>query len=238
VFVTGCAVGAAAPTPSHACTTYDVADLLHVVDTTKRRFDDEPPSAPGAPRAEASRRLGAQCRDGVCVANSCGDSATVELRFEPSLDAASAASELGYRVELVSGHVPASMYDWLGVPLRSLGAIWLPTTFEEIQDLDATFQLVALDAAGNESPPSPSIAVQYQGCTKAPVGEDCEEVAGCSVAQAGSARSAGVPVLLASLMLLAWRGRRWRLARGWFSSQYIELGVDHPADPGCRRHPE
>src|SRR5262249_5611834 len=82
---------------------------------------------------------------------------------------------LGYRLELLSGDVPDSLRSLTGVPLAARTPLFLRLGFDEVAALDATMRVVAIDAAGNESVPSDPFVLQFDGCTLADVGNECED---------------------------------------------------------------
>jgi hypothetical protein len=99
---------------------------------------------------------------------------TVRISLAPSADDDTPPSQLGYRLSLLSGELPESIQDMLGVDLAGGGPLFLRPSFEEVATLDAVLSAVAIDAAGNESPPSEPFVVQFSGCTLTAMGDQCE----------------------------------------------------------------
>jgi hypothetical protein len=102
----------------------------------------------------------------------------LQLEFEPALDNRSDSSDLGYRLKFVSGSVPSE----LEVALRRIhggtSPLHFDLPFDPVVDLDATFELVALDRAGNESAGSEPFRVAFDGCTHAIDLQGCVEDTG------------------------------------------------------------
>lgn len=146
----------------------------HQLSPEASELDQTPPTPPRVTFVEAWRRVGEACQGGQCTASSCGNTAALELRFQPSHDDISSAQQLGYRVEIIGGQVPDSMQQWLHVDLRSAGELLIPAAYQEIEQLDAVLQVVAIDAAGNESMASEPFVARYEGCSKDLFGEDCQ----------------------------------------------------------------
>ncbi len=159
---------------AEACVQVTPEHQRHQLNREASEVDQTPPTPPQVTVVEAWRRAGEVCRTGRCTASSCGDTAALELRFHPSQDDLSPTAQLGYRVEVVAGHVPSSMQQWLHVDLRSTGELLLPASYQEIEQLDAVLQLVAVDAAGNESSASEPFLARYEGCSKALFDDDCQ----------------------------------------------------------------
>lgn len=147
----------------------------HRVDVELGSTDTSAPEAPVLVEVQTFRRNGMTCTLASCVANSCGNTGTVRIALAPAADDGTPADELGYRLVLVSGLLPESMQELIGVDLAGDRPVFLRPTFEEVPSLDAMLAAVAIDAAGNESAPSEPFAVRFGGCTLAAVGDQCED---------------------------------------------------------------
>lgn len=125
------------------------------------------PGAPGAVTAIASRNSGFFCRGDECTLNTCGSEAYLQLEFEPALDPRNSPGSLGYRLKFLDGIVPPELEGPLtrvfagAPPLR----VSLPTGFDAVVALDASFELVALDRGGHEGPGSEPFRLAFDACT-------------------------------------------------------------------------
>jgi hypothetical protein len=141
------------------------APLEFSMDLAQRVLDAEPPSAPLHVTGLATRYSGSFCDGDECVVSSCGSAGFVQLEFEPAQDDRS--TQLGYRLQARSGAVPEALQPALE-RITAAGSSFtidlLP--FDEIAGLDATFALVAIDNAGNESAPSEPFHLAFNGCTQ------------------------------------------------------------------------
>lgn len=163
--------GAAEPAP----TCIFMPALPHHVDAALQRSDASAPARPVVVAVDAFRRNGMTCTRQSCVSNSCGDTGTVRIDLAPSADDATPPEQLGYRLMLVRGALPASMSGMLGVTLAGGRPIYLRPTFAELPSIDAELVAVAVDEAGNESEPTEPFGVSFHGCTLAAVGDRCED---------------------------------------------------------------
>ena len=237
VLLTGSVLLGAADPPS---TCIFVPPLLHRVDVGLRAQDARPPDRPLVVSVDAFRRNGMTCTRASCVQNSCGDTGTIRIELAPAADDATPPDELGFRLTLVRGQLPPSLRDAVGVTLAAGRPLYLRPAFEELPTLDIELAAVAVDAAGNESEPTPPFAVRFDGCTLAAVGDWCEdeldpdtdlsgvidgesegEVAGPSALSTSCAlgprhRGGSLPALclLAAALLGRWLRRRAAPARG------------------------
>lgn len=218
-------MGAAEP----ASTCIFIPPLLHRVDAGLKRVDVEAPPTPTVVSVETFRRNGMTCTRASCVQNSCGDTGTIRIELAPSADDATPPAELGYRLMLVRGELPASLQDAMGVTLAAGRPVYLRPGFDELPSLDFELAAVAVDAAGNESAPTEPFEIGFDGCTLAAVGDRCEDeldadtdlsrvldeqlggsaepaapvAAGASCAVGGAAPSAGLGGALAGAVLAA-----------------------------------
>jgi len=170
---------------------------FHQINPELRGVDVTPPGAPQVSAVTLERRLGESCQGGVCTSNSCGDLAMLRLDLVAAEDDQTPASGMGYRLELLAGEIPESLRDQLEVAVRASGSqLLFRPAFEDAPLLNATLQVVAIDGAGNESPPSPPFRVMFDGCTLSALGDQCDDgtgeasMAGCAVSHGrASARS-------------------------------------------------
>jgi hypothetical protein len=163
--------GAAEP----ASTCIFVPQLAHRVDTALQRNDAAAPGTPVVVSVDAFRRNGMTCTRASCVANSCGDTGTVRIDLAPSADDVTPPEELGYRLLLVRGQLPASLRDSIEVTLAAGQPWFLRPGFNELPALDVELAAVAVDAAGNVSEPTEPFTIRFDGCTLAAVGDRCED---------------------------------------------------------------
>jgi hypothetical protein len=173
------------------------------VDPSLQGIDIEPPGAPAPVSGSASRFSGKLCRGDTCVVSTCGSTGSVSLRLTPAVDDQTELAELGYRLQLVQGNVAPELEAALssivhappGVDPDLTLALQIEVPYEEVVSLDATFELVAVDRAGNESMPSEAFPLAFDGCTHAPdldgCVEDIEAEMSCSAAPAGAPRASG-----------------------------------------------
>ncbi|HKO90689.1 MAG TPA: hypothetical protein VJU61_06035 [Polyangiaceae bacterium] len=189
---------------------------FHQINPELRGVDVTPPPPPQVSAAALERRRGESCQGGVCISNSCGNLATLSIDLVAGEDDRTPASELGYRLEVLDGEIPESLRDQLGMARRASGGqlLYRPA-FEDAALLDAALYVVAIDAAGNESAPSPAFRVQFDGCTLSALNDECDEapgegsVASCTVSNPRSTRAgAGLAGALGALALLGLRAHR------------------------------
>ena len=214
------AVGSWVPR-AHACLRPEPEPFS--IDPALQGVDVAAPSTPTPIEASVSRWAGEFCRKGTCVASSCGSTASVELRFEPPVDDHTEPTRLGYRLLQVSGYVPPALqpalYSIIHAPL-GLDDDFVPRTYyidvpyQDVVDLDATFKLIAVDRAGNESAPSDPFHAAFDGCTSSPdldgCIEDIEVETSCSVVPRAPLPAGG----WATLVLLGAAFSQRRRARG------------------------
>jgi MYXO-CTERM domain-containing protein len=147
----------------------------HRVDPALRQSDSSAPATPVVVSVEAFRRNGMTCTRASCVANSCGSTGTVRIHLAPSADDATPPEELGFRLVLVQGELPDSLRESVDVPLAAGQTLYLHPGFDELPLLRVALAAVAVDAAGNESPPTEPFEIHFDGCTLAAVGDRCED---------------------------------------------------------------
>jgi hypothetical protein len=165
--------------------------------------DMTPPDAPVIEGVWISRSYGP--RDEGCArsssSSSCDGSGGVAIQIEPARDDSGAVEVLGYLLRVAGGELPGGFTpgDRPLLPLSGALYVHFPDPGPGDQEpIDVTFELVAVDRAGNESTPTVARATDSgdEGC-----------------AFAGRAHSGvfarGVVVLALSVLF----GRRWRRRR-------------------------
>jgi len=164
---------------------------FHQINPDLQGVDVTPPSPPQVSAVALERRLGESCEGGVCISNSCGNLATLRLDLVAAEDDQTPADGMGYRLELLAGEIPESLRDQLEVGVRAFGSqLLFRPAFEDAPLLNATFVVVAIDGAGNESAPSTPFRVMFDGCPLAALGEQCDDGSG-GATMAGCAVSSG-----------------------------------------------
>jgi hypothetical protein len=158
--------------PASACVFWP--NGLHQMNAELYAQDALAPDVPVLVGLGTFRRTGLTCTLTSCVWNSCGDTGTVRIDLAAT-DDVTPEEQLGYRLEVVSGSVPASISSAIGINLAGDGPLILRPSFEEVSTLDVTLRAIAIDGAGNESAPSEAFTVRFDGCTLAAVGDACED---------------------------------------------------------------
>jgi hypothetical protein len=204
------------------------APLEFRLDLDAVAVDRSPPAPPAGVSARVTRTSGTYCdSDGLCIVSSCGSTGSLQLQFTPPADEATPAQQLGYRVRWLDGSLPAS----LAAPLERIAVGASPLTielpFDAIPELDATFELIAIDRAGNESDASEPFHAAFDGCTHSVGLGGCAEdtggrvvcadgtcfesaATGCAFRPGRSAPAAGLALVLAGALCVL---RRRRLRR-------------------------
>ncbi len=174
--------------PAHAC--LSDGPVAYVVSDEAALVDHEPPAAPRVVSVGITRSpdpIYHREPDGSCMVgtSSCDGIGWVEIVVEPPVDDQSPSDDLGYRVIPSSRHLRQPV-QFLAAPEGSL--FW---TFEDdpLEPIDASFQVVAVDRAGNES--APSEVVEWSDPGRAPVGpcgepESGSQELGCGVGGAAA----------------------------------------------------
>lgn len=188
------AIGLLFPGSADACETAGPEFL--VIDTSPT-VDTVPPDAPVLADVRIGRSYGPR-EDGCSRSgSSCDGSGSLGIQIEPGHDDRTAADDLGYLVRLRDGALPGGFppYDQ-PVLLMSDGLyVSFPDPGPDDQEpIDVTFEVVAVDRAGNESAPT-------IGHATSPGDE------GCSFA--GRAHPGVFARLVVVLALSVLSGRRW-----------------------------
>jgi len=172
----------------------------HQIDPAEVDVDVTAPEPPKV-TASVSRSYGPKSAGCGTAVSSCDGSGTIHFMIEPGVDDRTSSEELGYSIRLVGGKPPAGL-ELPDMPLIAIGGTDLWVTFpdpgpEDQEAFDGVFQLIAVDAAGNESELSAPVHVQHGGDT------------GCAVV--GPARpDRAWPALFFALALGALARRRLR----------------------------
>jgi hypothetical protein len=132
---------------AHACSS--IGPVPHVLDDALVGVDRTPPTLPKPIVAQISRHDGTGCMSG----DSCGDFTAANIT-NLATDDMTAANRIGYRFAVVAGTPPDGLSLPTGVVDLALpdASLWLSWPGEG-DDVDFTLELVAVDAAGNESAP-------------------------------------------------------------------------------------
>jgi hypothetical protein len=179
-----------APASGRACKF--AGAVPHVADEALRATDTTPPTLSPTIAYEVNRGTGM----GGCAASDCDGIATIDVIPEAT-DDMSAPGGIGYRLSLAAGQLPTG----LGLPTEAikpgpafprLPLFWSSDASGD-EAIDFTLRLVAVDAAGNESPPQ-TVRVY-------------DDPGGCAIARRG-APSRGAAFVAIALALLARRPRR------------------------------
>jgi hypothetical protein len=175
------------PPEARACSF--IGPVAHVIDSSLRGVDHAPPTLPKPVVSRIAHHDGTGCMSG----DSCGDFTSVEIR-NLATDDMTPTERIGYRFVLVAGALPSGftlpegVVDW-ALPDASVWLMWSGLD----GDFDFTLQLVAFDAAGNQSAPE---TVRLR-----------DDAGGCSV---GRGRGAGELALTMAGFALAKVVRRSR----------------------------
>lgn len=161
----------------------------HAIDATLRGVDQTPPTLPKPVVARITRHDGTGCMSG----DSCGDFTSVNVT-NLATDDTTPPDRIGYRFSLVAGALPSGLTLPGGVVDLALSDASLWLTWSGLDgDIDFTLQLVAVDAAGNESAPE-TVRIR-------------DDAGGCRV---GRGTGAGVVTLTVGAFALATATRRSR----------------------------
>ena len=165
------------------------------------KLDDgvAPPEA--SSELDFSIKRGQGPKDAGCwgiSASSCDDLGFLEIRFTPPLDDNTPAESMGYRVTWKSGQLPNGMlappYSTVFAPDGLIRLYWDDGATDEQEPLDFTITLTAIDAAGNEGPPSKPLHIRDAGS---------HPPSGCGISHATRSSFAWV----ACALWLLWRRR-------------------------------
>jgi hypothetical protein len=125
-----------------------VGDFPHTVDPVMQATDQTPPTLPAIP--EPTIHYGADDSSG-CGATKCGDATYIGIAAVAT-DDITAANHIGYRLSLVDGALPpnTTLPTTALAPFLDQIRVYFP---HDTVALDFTLEVVAVDLAGNESPP-------------------------------------------------------------------------------------
>lgn len=148
------AVGALFPSPADACESV-APDYLQI--DTPPELDTTPPEAPTLTEVRIGRSYGP--RDEGCSqsASSCDGFGTVGIQIQPGKDDRTAPQDLGYLVRVRGGSLPGGATPSDRPVLLLSGGLYVsfPDPGPDDQEpIDVTFEVVAVDRAGNESAPT------------------------------------------------------------------------------------
>lgn len=226
----GLALGVLHARPLLACVRPE--PLEFALDPAAVRVDRQAPTKPARVTASVTRTSGFYCAsDGICLASSCGSAGSLQLLFTPAADERLPANELGYQLRWLEGSLPAALEEPLRRIVVGTSPLQLELPFDPIPELDATFELIAIDRAGNESDASEPFHVAFDGCTRSiGIGGCAEETSGrvscvdgtcfetreasgCALGRAASVSASGWVLVVAACALARWRHARRRSGR-------------------------
>ncbi len=172
--------------PAAAC--LRPAPLEFSLDPAAMRTDRQPPSAPVVLTASASRNNGHYCRsNGECTVSTCGSGAALQVTLTPAADDQTAPDELGYQLRWREGSLPAELEEPLRRIERGTELLRFELPFDAAPELDGTFELIAIDRAGNESVASAPFHAAFDGCTRSIGFAGCAEDSGGAISCADGA---------------------------------------------------
>lgn len=128
----------------------------YVLDPSEVGVDKTAPSAIGETTHSVTRGRGPERSACSETSSSCDDIGGIQLYVSEVSDDRTSVDELGYRVELIAGHLPG-----FTPPTTPVGAYngnqlffhWSDDAEDEQESIDVTFRIRAVDLAGNEGPP-------------------------------------------------------------------------------------
>jgi hypothetical protein len=167
-----------------------VGDFPHTLDPSMQAADQTPPTLPAVPAPTI--HYGADDSSG-CGDAKCGDATYIGIAALATDDVTPPA-DIGYRLSLVDGVLPANttLPATAIDPFLDQVRVYFP---HDTVAFDFTLQVVAIDLAGNESPPQ-SVHVHHF------------ESSECSLGRGGAARPAVGWIAVAALIACARRRRR------------------------------
>lgn len=181
------------------------------IDQTLVGVDITPPTPFRDVQAVLRQISGTRCEGNICTSSSCGDDGVIELTFTPPHDD---RGDLGYRV-IWHGSGGANWPDGI-VPLEHANTIVIQSGFDAVTRLDGELSLVAVDRAGNESPPSAPVQISWSGCMSYfDTPERCvQHTQSCTIATPGMGQARSLlPLMAAGLAGLAFCRRRRHVGR-------------------------
>lgn len=189
ILVALASIGLASPGRAYAC---ELVGLVpHMIDDALLGVDRTAPTLPKPMVAQLSRHDGTGCM----ARDSCGDFTAVNIT-NLATDDMTDPSRIGYRMTVIAGTLPATFRLPVGVVTGLLpdGSLWLNWS-GIADDVDFALELVAVDAAGNESAPQ-TVRIR-------------DDTGACGVARRGVVDGGTVAMALLALMW-ARRGRSSR----------------------------
>ena len=191
LLLAGAAFVAALEADARACD--QVGQIPHTVDPSMQAIDHTPPTLPAIP---APQIYFAPTSPQGCDCGNCGESSSISIPAVAT-DDMTARARIGYRLSLDSGILPRD----LALPATAIepngDLVQLQFNSETTATFNFTLQVVAIDLAGNESPPQ-IVVVRPNS--------DSE----CSLASARASRPGLGWIALLVLIITAHRRRRFR----------------------------
>jgi hypothetical protein len=182
-------VVAALPVDARACD--PIGNLPHIVDMSMQATDHTPPTLAAIPAPVFHYEDENSNGIGGCGAK-CGDGSWIGIPAVAT-DDMTAPERIGYRLSLESGTLPPNvgLLTMAQDPIFGFVRIYIR---EETTDFNFTLQVVAIDAAGNESAPQ-TVVVEHHD-------------SGCSIAGTRISRPGLGWIMLGALIVTAYRRRR------------------------------
>lgn len=138
----------------------------HPTDPAEAAVDGTPPSAIAKPSFTVKRGHGPEGSCGSQSSDSCADTGSISVHFEPATDDRTDAATMGYQVEVVDGVAPTDP-TWPSSAVRAydgntLYFHWSDGESDEQETIDFTLALRAVDRAGNQGPAT-EIRIRHGG---------------------------------------------------------------------------
>lgn len=160
------AVGCLLPGSAGACET-PTPEYLEI--DTSAAIDTTPPESPVLGEVRIGRSYGPRADGCSRASSSCDGWGALGVQIEPGYDDRTAPDDLGYRIRLRDGELPGGATP-SDRPVLLLGGglyVHFPDPGPDEQEpIDVTFEIVAVDRAGNESAPTVAHATSPgdEGC--------------------------------------------------------------------------
>jgi len=195
VLVIASMAGAVAlPSRARACSS--AGDTPHLLDPAMQGIDQMPPTLAPLPAPQITRGKAPEQSGCTTSASSCDDLGSIGLSLQAS-DDVTPPTQIGYRLTLAAGSLPADLA-LPGGAIESLGGMlwlrWVDGATDDQEPIDFTLRVVAIDLAGNESAPQTVRVTDGSG-------------GGCTVARHRTPCRGLVFVATAALLLAARRRR-------------------------------
>lgn len=152
------------PRRAEACSYGPLAP--HQTDAAEAAVDTTPPSAIAKPSFTVKRGHGPDGSCGSESSDSCADTGSISVHFEPATDDRTDATSMGYEVEVVDGVAPTDP-TWPSSAVRAFDGNtlyfhWSDGDSDEQETIDFTLAIRAVDRAGNQGPAT-EIRIRHGG---------------------------------------------------------------------------